>query len=140
MRTAKTLIRLGRCPGRAESSLGAQVILLVLSCTYSLSKKPSVLFCSCKLYELCHKKTCLQVCDQVRLKPTCSATETSKSLAISGTLQSLYNANRYNTGGKCGTLLQNVSTEFCSNATSGNSRDSSNAKKRVNKGRCQRLL
>ena len=32
MRTAKTLIRLGRCPGCSESSLGAQVILLVLSC------------------------------------------------------------------------------------------------------------
>ena len=31
MRTAKTLIRLGGCPGWSESSLGA-VILLVLSC------------------------------------------------------------------------------------------------------------
>ena len=31
MRTAKTLIRLGGCPGWSESSLGAQVILLVLS-------------------------------------------------------------------------------------------------------------
>ena len=32
MRTAKTLISLGGCPGRSESSLGAHVILLVLSC------------------------------------------------------------------------------------------------------------
>ena len=32
MRTAKTLIRLGGCLGWSESSLGAQVILLVLSC------------------------------------------------------------------------------------------------------------
>ena len=32
VRTAKTLIRLGRFPGWSESSLGAQVILLVLSC------------------------------------------------------------------------------------------------------------
>ena len=32
MRTAKTLIRLGRCPGWSQSSLGAHVILLVLSC------------------------------------------------------------------------------------------------------------
>ena len=32
MRTAKTLTRLGGCPGWSESSLGAQVILLVLSC------------------------------------------------------------------------------------------------------------
>ena len=30
MRTAKTLIRLGGCPGWSESSLGAQAILLVL--------------------------------------------------------------------------------------------------------------
>ena len=33
--TAKTLIRLGGCPGWSESSLGAQVMLLVLSCTGS---------------------------------------------------------------------------------------------------------
>ena len=32
MRTGKTQIRLGGCPGWSESSLGAQVILLVLSC------------------------------------------------------------------------------------------------------------
>ena len=32
MRTAKTLIRLGRCPGWSEYSLGAHAILLVLSC------------------------------------------------------------------------------------------------------------
>ena len=32
MQTAKTLIRLGGCPGSSESSLGAHVILLVLSC------------------------------------------------------------------------------------------------------------
>ena len=32
MRTAKTLIRLGGCPGWSESSLGAHAILLVLSC------------------------------------------------------------------------------------------------------------
>ena len=31
MRTAKTLIRLGGCPGWSESSLGAHTILLVLS-------------------------------------------------------------------------------------------------------------
>ena len=31
MRTAKTLIRLGGCPGWSESSLGAKAILLVLS-------------------------------------------------------------------------------------------------------------
>ena len=33
--TAKTLIRLGRCPGSSESSMGAHVILLVLSCAGS---------------------------------------------------------------------------------------------------------
>ena len=31
-RTAKTLIRLGGCPGGSESSLGTKVILLVLLC------------------------------------------------------------------------------------------------------------
>ena len=35
MWTAKILIRLGRCPGWSESSLGAHVILLVLSCRSS---------------------------------------------------------------------------------------------------------
>ena len=35
MRIAKTLIRLGGWPGWSESSLGAQVILLVLSCCSS---------------------------------------------------------------------------------------------------------
>ena len=32
MPTAKTLIRLGGCPGGSESSMATQVILLVLSC------------------------------------------------------------------------------------------------------------
>ena len=36
MRTTKTQIRLGRCSDRSESSLGAQVILLVLSCCSSI--------------------------------------------------------------------------------------------------------
>ena len=35
MRTWKTLIRLGGCPSWSESSLGAHVILLVLSCAGS---------------------------------------------------------------------------------------------------------
>ena len=34
-RTAKTLVRLGGCPGWSESSLGAHAILLVLSCAGS---------------------------------------------------------------------------------------------------------
>ena len=37
-----------------------------------------------QLFEPRHEKTCLQVCDQVRLKPACSATETSCSLEILG--------------------------------------------------------
>ena len=36
IRTAKTLIRLGGCPGWSESLLGAQVVLLVLSCGGSI--------------------------------------------------------------------------------------------------------
>ena len=39
MRTAKTLIRLGGCPGWSESLLGAQVITLVLSCSGSNNNK-----------------------------------------------------------------------------------------------------
>ena len=35
MRTVKTLIRLGECPGWSESSLGTQVILLISSCSDS---------------------------------------------------------------------------------------------------------
>ena len=38
MQTAKTLIRLGGCPGWSEASLGTQVILLVLSCGGSYSE------------------------------------------------------------------------------------------------------
>ena len=37
MRTATTLIRLGGCPGWSESWLGAQIVLLVLSCGGSLN-------------------------------------------------------------------------------------------------------
>ena len=36
VRPAKTQIRLGGCPGWSESSLGAQIILLVLSWGYSI--------------------------------------------------------------------------------------------------------
>ena len=67
---AKTLIRLGGFPGWSESSLGAYVILLVLSCggpyTSHVTRKPV-----------------FRVFDQLRLKPACSATETSLGLEIS---------------------------------------------------------
>ena len=43
-------------------------------------------------------------------------------------------------GGKGGNPLENASMEVCSNATSGNFRDTSKARTRVNKGRCQRFL
>ena len=39
MRTAKTLIRLGGCPGWSEASLGAQINLLVLLCSGSYSNR-----------------------------------------------------------------------------------------------------
>ena len=38
MQTAKSLIRLGRCPGWSESSLGVKIILFVLSCCGSFYK------------------------------------------------------------------------------------------------------
>ena len=37
---------------------------------------------SCNIIEPRHEKTCLRVCVQVRLKPACSAIETSQSLEI----------------------------------------------------------
>ena len=39
MQTAKTLIRLGGCPDGSGPSLGAQVILFVLSCGGSYDKQ-----------------------------------------------------------------------------------------------------
>ena len=49
MRTAKTLVRLGGCPGLSESSLGAHVILLVLSCGGSYNVVVLILFHFCKV-------------------------------------------------------------------------------------------
>ena len=69
-RTAKTLIRLGWCPGWSESSLGAQVILLVLSCGSSYMSHVKT-------------KSAFGVCDQLRFKTACSTTETSLGLEIS---------------------------------------------------------
>ena len=43
MRTAKTLIRLGGCPGCSESSLGVHAILLVLSCRGSHSENTQII-------------------------------------------------------------------------------------------------
>ena len=63
-RTAKTLIRLGWCPGWSESLLGAQVILCVLSCGGSyMSHVPT--------------KPAFGVWNHLRLKLACSATETT---------------------------------------------------------------
>ena len=67
--TVKTMIRLGWCPGWSESSLGAQVILLVLSCGGSYISHVTT-------------KPAFGICDQLRLKPACSATETSLGLEI----------------------------------------------------------
>ena len=56
--TAKTLIRLGRCPGWSESSLGAPTILLVLSWGSSNQKFSSLaqIFIHCifnKMHKFC---------------------------------------------------------------------------------------
>ena len=69
-RTAKTLIRLGWCPGWSDSSLGAQVILLVLSCSGSYMSHVTT-------------KPVFRVGDELRLKPACSARKTSFGLEIS---------------------------------------------------------
>ena len=58
MRTAKTLIRLGRCPGRSESSLDIQVILLALSCgsSYASSESSTEPAAAPSLLSLCRLK------------------------------------------------------------------------------------
>ena len=53
MWTAITLSRLGGCPGWSESSLGAQVISLVLSCGVQ------VFFVTRQLKESCFRKMCI---------------------------------------------------------------------------------
>ena len=47
MQTAKTLIRLGGCPGWSESSLGTHAILLALSCKGSFINLFHTAFVSC---------------------------------------------------------------------------------------------
>ena len=62
MRTVKALIRLGGCPGWSESSLWAQVILFVLSCTGSNMSWSRIKWHGPSIvsYEPHHeKKTCL---------------------------------------------------------------------------------
>ena len=51
-RTAKTLIRLGGCPGWSESSLGAKTILLVLSWGGSNVREYPAM-CQCQVWNLC---------------------------------------------------------------------------------------
>ena len=105
MRTVKTLIRLGGCPGWSESSLGAQDILLVLSCSGSFQNtfgfcvkllgydfhvsntpnfrsKMAMPSAIKRVWErskisLVTRKSVFWVCDQVRLKPAFSTTATS---------------------------------------------------------------
>ena len=72
MRTAKTLIRLGGCPGWYGSSLGAQTILLVLSWGGSFVFPDSI-----KNWATSRENLSSGFFDQVRLKPTCAATEAS---------------------------------------------------------------
>ena len=67
-RTAKTLIRLGRCPGWSESSLGVQSIILVLSWGGSfLGKLFKMYWCEYErgvgsMRECLHLSTCMGVC------------------------------------------------------------------------------
>ena len=80
MRTAKTLNRLGGCPGRSESSPGA-VILLVLSYRGPFpggNTLPSWNVMAIHAFNVKFTRTSIfGVSDQVRLKPACSTTETS---------------------------------------------------------------
>ena len=85
MRTANTLIRLlGGCPGWSESSLGAHSFCWFCHVAAHLR---SILFHNCFssvhwcLYFITEPHV-FGVCDQVRLKPACSASETRKRLKI----------------------------------------------------------
>ena len=53
--------------------------LVEMPCFFVISKR---LWCM-SFSEPRHKKTCLRACDQLRLKPDCSATATSYSLEVS---------------------------------------------------------
>ena len=65
MQTVKTLIRLGRCPGWSESLLGAQIILLGLSCGGS-----NVLVNSCMIRKNLWEVYLKQICSTFTLQNT----------------------------------------------------------------------
>ena len=88
---AKTLIRLRSCAGWSESSLGTQVILLVLSCCGSFLTYCAWKCDSCPLGNWMHqhnhmshvtRKPVFGVCHQGRFKPGSTAAETSWRLEI----------------------------------------------------------
>ena len=58
MRTAKTLIRLGGCPGYSESSMGTQVILLFLSCSGSVVYSTRILWMHAIHFLLLNARPC----------------------------------------------------------------------------------
>ena len=91
-RTAKALIRLGSCPDWSESSLGAQVILLVLSCCGSYMSHVTT-------------RPAFGVCDQLRLKPACSATEIRAWVLKFCTIQTANNKRGDHTVGMCMLIL-----------------------------------
>ena len=74
MRRAKTLIRLGRCQGWSESSLGAQVILFVLSCggLYLYSETTVWLILTHINNAVCHS-VCIAWMHWCVVKPHCSS-------------------------------------------------------------------
>ena len=93
-RTAKTLIRLGGCPGWSQSLLGAHAILLVLLAILLVlswggsniifltcgSSKTQTWYCSRRSqcsWGMSWENLSSGVSVQVRLKPVCSATEVS---------------------------------------------------------------
>ena len=62
MQTAKTLIRLGGCPGWSESSLGAHAILLILSWGGSVVSVVCRWGNSCVLHTSCNRRSCCWLC------------------------------------------------------------------------------
>ena len=95
MRTAKTLNRLGGCPGWSESSLDAEVILLVLSCvgsftfsspfyTISYTNTRSLdKIVTCIIWTASSEFVTYRLCEQRRFRRACASAQSRQNLRCS---------------------------------------------------------
>ena len=79
---SKELIRLGGCPNWSESSLGAQVILLVLSCSGSndTEHQDSHLVAQANKWAAARQKQQNDLCAQRRCRSAWASTQSNQSL------------------------------------------------------------